>query len=474
MTQADSLQSHSRSLFLGAAKMSTLLTDEQREEVLRAACNGLPGPPPQPDAVDDEALARCAVELGYITRWQAEWLKRGRNKFTLGEYLIIDELGAGGMGEVYKAEHSMLGRIEAIKVLPLEKTTPEQIARFQHEIRAHAKLNHPNLARLSYAGRDGSRYYFVTEYVPGTDLRKLVRKHSRLTMQEAATIISQAAEGLEHAHNIGVIHRDIKPGNLLVTPEGHTKVIDLGLAGFVTVDREDQANQQRRLVGTPDYLAPEVIRNPASASPASDVYALGCTLYYAVSGKVPYPGGTSLQKLEKHKDPNVAPLNPQRFNPELDEPFLNVLADMMDKDPQRRIQTAAEVVSRLAPWTLESVPNAAEIEPLLPPLPARPTPQLLSQPANSSRLDSLEMHFLDEGELPNSVRDSIIHYLGQQPAANSGETPLRVDEEEVARLPLGIFIYPGSRLVPLLLLLAVGFIGLLVLGVNLILALKAS
>jgi serine/threonine protein kinase len=464
MTQAHSLQSHSRSLFLGAAKMSTLLSEEQREEVLRAACAAVPGPEAQPETIDDEVLARCAVELGFITRWQAEWLKRGRNKFTLGEYLIIDELGAGGMGQVFKAEHSMLGRIEAIKVLPHEKTTPDQIARFQHEIRAHAKLNHPNLARLSYAGRDGSRYYFVTEYVPGTDLRKLVRKHSRLTMQEAATIISQAAEGLEHAHTIGVIHRDIKPGNLLVTPEGHTKVIDLGLAGFVTVDSEDQANRQRRLVGTPDYLAPEVIRNPASASPASDVYALGCTLYYAISGKVPYPGGTSLEKLDKHKDMNAIPLNPQRFNPELDQAFLTVLADMMDKNPQRRIQTAQEVVSRLAAWTLETVPNAGDIESGASFLPSLQTPQALEELASNSTLASLEMHFLDEGELPNSVRDSILHVLEQNtPASHSSEAPIRVEEADVARLPLGIYIYPSSRLVPLLMLLTVAFLGLLAL-----------
>lgn len=443
--------------------MSTLLTEEQREEVLRAACTALPGPPAKPETIEDEVLARCAVELGFITRWQAEWLKRGRNKFTLGEYLIIDEIGAGGMGEVYKAEHKMLGRIEAIKVLPLEKTTPEQIARFQHEIRAHAKLNHPNLARLSYAGRDNSRYYFVTEYVPGTDLRKLVRRHSRLTMQEAATIISQAAEGLEHAHTIGVIHRDIKPGNLLVTPEGHTKVIDLGLAGFVTVEGEDLANRQKRLVGTPDYLAPEVIRNPASASPASDVYALGCTLYYAISGKVPYPGGTSLQKLEKHKDMSIVPLNPQRFNPELVQPFLTVLADMMEKNPQRRIQTAAEVVSRLAAWTLETVPNAGEIEPGLPPLPARPTPQMIGETPNNSSLASLEMHFLDEGELPQSVRDSIIHVLEQTTPANSTDTPLRVDEDDVYRLPMGIYIYPSSRLVPLLALFTSVLLSLLLL-----------
>jgi serine/threonine protein kinase len=238
----------------------------------------------------------------------------------------------------------------------------------------------------------------------------------------------------------------------------------LGLAGFVTVEDEDQANRQRRLVGTPDYLAPEVIRNPASASPASDVYALGCTLYYAVSGKVPYPGGTSQQKMDKHKDLSAVPLNPQRFNPDLDQAFLNVLADMMDKDPQRRIQTAAEVVSRLAPWTLETVPNAGEIEPGSQTVPPRLVPQVSGNSQNSSTLGSLEMHFLDEGELPQSVRDSIIHVLEQKtPSSSSSETPVRVEEEDVARLPLGIYIYPSSRLVPLLGILTAVIISVLLL-----------
>ena len=168
-----------------------------------------------------------------MNRWQVEQLKAGKTKFTLGPYRIFDSIGKGGMGDVFKGEHTMLGRIEAVKVLPKHKTTPDSIVRFHREIRAQAQLDHPNLVRLTFAGQDGAAWFFVTEYVPGIDLRKLVRRRGKLSMTEAATIISQTAEGLAYAHERDLVHRDIKPGNILVTPDGRTKVIDLGLAAFL-------------------------------------------------------------------------------------------------------------------------------------------------------------------------------------------------------------------------------------------------
>ncbi len=344
----------SYSVFCSAALASGLLTPDQLERVLIAAY-----PDAVPAALDDEPIAAQAVALGLLNRWQAEQLRAGRTKFSLGQYQILDSIGQGGMGHVFKAEHSMLGRIEAVKVLPKSKSTPEAIASFRREIRAQAQLDHPNLVRLSYAGQEGSTYFFVTEYVPGVDLRRLVRKNGRLTMQQAATIIAQAAHGLDHAHRSGLVHRDIKPGNLLVTPEGRTKVADLGLAGYL---REEEAGlddpRAGRIVGTADYLAPETIRNPGEVSPASDIYSLGCTLYYAVTGKVPFPGGSTRDKLRRQCE--EVPLTPQRLNPELDDAFVEVLAAMMEKDPAQRIASAEEVIRRLAPWTLQSVPIAVQ------------------------------------------------------------------------------------------------------------------
>jgi eukaryotic-like serine/threonine-protein kinase len=175
---------------------------------------------PAPLAVSDELLGQRLVDLGYLNRWQVEQLKEGRTKFTLGPYRIVNAIGQGGMGHVFKAEHKLLGRIEAIKVLPKTKSTPEAIAAFQREIRAQAQLDHPNLVRVSFADFEGETYFLVTEYVPGTDLRRLVRRNGPLPFAIAATIVSQAAEALHYAHRRGLVHRDVKPGNLLVTPLG--------------------------------------------------------------------------------------------------------------------------------------------------------------------------------------------------------------------------------------------------------------
>jgi len=301
-----------------------------------------------PLAVSDDLLGERLVELGYLNRWQVEQLKEGRTKFTLGPYRIVNAIGQGGMGHVFKAEHKLLGRIEAIKVLPKAKSTPEAIAAFQREIRAQAQLDHPNLVRVSFADFEGETYFLVTEYVPGTDLRRLVRRNGPLPYPIAATIISQAADALHYAHRRGLVHRDVKPGNLLVTPDGHTKITDLGLAWYLMDDPEMRTGKKNSLVGTADYLAPESIRQPDKILPVSDIYSLGCTLYYAVTGKVPFPGGNTSDKMRRHL--GETPLNPLHFNPDLPEEFCDVIAAMMNKNPDRRTPTAAAVVDLLRPW----------------------------------------------------------------------------------------------------------------------------
>ena len=309
-----------------------------------------------PGETDDERLADKLVELGHLNRWQAGQLLRGRVRFTLGPYRIIDALGQGGMGQVFKGEHTVMKRLVAVKVLPRQKSTPDAMARFRREIQAQAQLDHPNLVRALDAGHDGNVDYLVTEYVRGADLRRIVRTQGKMGMAEAASIIWQAAHGLAHAHAKGLIHRDIKPGNLLVTPEGLTKISDLGLVGFFT-DEGRTDLEGRKIVGTADYLSPEQITSPESLTPASDIYSLGCTLYYAVTGKVPYPGGSVRDKARAHL--NSQPLDPRRLNPTLDDEFVDLIADMMAKDVTMRIQTAEEVIARIAPWVRVPVPVAA-------------------------------------------------------------------------------------------------------------------
>src|SRR5262245_30698530 len=226
--------STTNSVFRNAALASGLLSQQQLDDALAGLTKEAAGARPQAtEPISDEILGQRLVDLGYLNRWQIEQLKEGRTKFTLGPYRIVNAIGQGGMGHVFKAEHKLLGRIEAIKVLPKSKSTPDAVAAFQREIRAQAQLDHPNLVRVSYADYEGDTYFFVTEYVPGTDLRKLVRRNGPIPYTTAATIISQAAEGLHYAHRRGLVHRDVKPGNLLVTPEGRTKITDLGLAWFL-------------------------------------------------------------------------------------------------------------------------------------------------------------------------------------------------------------------------------------------------
>ena len=302
-----------RTVFQNSAIVSGLVTLEQlgqAESSLRAA---LPPPLALTTVIGDEQLAARLVETSILTNYQAEQLRAGRTKLNLGPYIITDWIGQGGMGQVFKAVHKMMGRECAVKVLPTHKATPESIANFTREIRTQAQLDHPHLVRAFDAGHDGKVHYLVTEYVPGTDLRRLVRSRGTLTVQQAAKVILQAALGLAYAHSRGLIHRDVKPGNILVTPEGVAKVSDLGLAGYM--DEGDLDPRAGKIVGTADYLSPEQIRTPREVTKASDIYSLGCTLYYAVCGKVPFPGGSTRDKARRHCE--ETPWHPRRFNPEL-------------------------------------------------------------------------------------------------------------------------------------------------------------
>lgn len=315
---------------------------------------------------DANVIAATLVKSGVITEYQAKQLLVGRSKLNLGPYLVTDFIGQGGMGQVFKAVHEVLGRECAVKVLPLDKfaagdaansaEAQEQLESFRREIRIQAGLDNPYLVRAFDAGNDRRVHYLVTEYVPGNDLRKLIKSNGRLSMNDAALIISQAALGLQYAHDQGLIHRDVKPGNILVTPDGHAKVSDIGLATWsMALDDDPRAG---KIVGTADYLSPEQVRDPMSVGPLSDIYSLGCTLYYAVTGKVPFPGGDSRSKCRRHCE--QTPFHPRKFAPDLSEEFVDIIADMMEKDPARRIQSAAEVAERLEPWA-DSVPEMVDV-----------------------------------------------------------------------------------------------------------------
>ncbi len=341
--------SESDGAFKAAALASGLITPTQLDYAARLAKHRL-----VTDSATDElsqrALADILVEQSMLTRYQADQLAAGRTKLTLGPYVVTDWIGQGGMGQVFKAVHQVMGRECAVKVLPLHRATAETLTSFNREIRLQARLDCPYLVRAFDAGQDGNVHYLVTEYVPGSDLRKLVKtRRSPLPIHQAAGIIMQAAMGLDYAHQQEMIHRDVKPGNILVTPDGMAKVSDVGLAGFAFELNDDP--RAGKIVGTADYLSPEQIRTPLEITNASDIYSLGCTLYYAVCGKVPFPGGDSASKIRRHL--SETPVHPRKFQPELFDEFVDIIADMMEKNPRERIQTCSEVIARLEPWAGE-------------------------------------------------------------------------------------------------------------------------
>lgn len=411
----------SKTLFRNSALLSRLVTQEQMDQALEILGAESSAPYQPAEEVSDESLAAKLVQMKVLTPYQADQLKSGRTKLNLGPYIITDWIGQGGMGQVFKAVHEMMGRESAVKVLPLTKATPEAIAHFTREIRTQAQLDHPHLVRAFDAGHDGNVHYLVVEYVPGTDLRRLVRSQGPLPVQQAASIIMQAAQGLDYAHKRGLIHRDVKPGNILVTPDGVAKVSDLGLAGFI--HEADQDPRAGKIVGTADYLAPEQITTPLEFTPRSDIYSLGCTLYYAVTGKVPFPGGTPSTKIRRHCE--ETPWHPRRFNSEVSEEFVEVIADMMEKDPQKRIQTAKEVASRLDPFASDARP--------IPSQRMRKSPWMPPPLPTGREEDSLH----DTGSASYDGRDLLQESSGQvsqgtDSVASSGQETKRVKQFPVA------------------------------------------
>lgn len=294
----------------------------------------------------DQAVADTLVQSKVLTPFQAREMLAGRKRFRLGQYTVLDEVARGGMGQVFRAEHAMMGREVAVKVLPRAKATPESEAAFRREMRMLGRLDHENLVRAFDAGYDAMVYYLVTELVPGIDLKRQIQKTGVMDEATAASVIAQAAKGLAYAHDQGLVHRDVKPGNLLVMPDGRVKVLDLGLAGS---QLEEESARLGRVVGTMDYIAPEQIRTPDDVGPSADIYALGCTLYYAVCGQVPFPDGTRREKMQRHL--YEVPPSIHKLAPWLSVDFCRLIESMMAKDPDQRLRSATEVVERLRPWT---------------------------------------------------------------------------------------------------------------------------
>jgi hypothetical protein len=274
-----------------------------------------------------------------------------RPHLVLGNYRILERIGSGGMGWVFRAEHRRMQRIVALKVLaPAGRLSADAVSRFQQEVRAVARLSHPHVVTAHDADEANGVHFLVTEFVPGMDLASHVKTRGPMPVELAGRCIAQAGMGLAYAHQKGVVHRDIKPANLLLDPEGNVKVLDLGLARIIDDAGAVQGapaglTQTGHILGTVDFMAPEQSLNTKYADQRSDIYSLGCTLYYLLAGKPMYDGETIMERLLAHRERPIPSLVSIRAD--VPQALDAVFRKMVAKQPADRYSSMEEVIAAL-------------------------------------------------------------------------------------------------------------------------------
>ncbi len=327
--------------FLAVLERSKLLKPEEFAEIQRLA----------QEAIDPADLAKTLVRKGTLTRWQAGQLLAGRSKCTVGKYKLLELLGRGGMGSVYLGEHVMMNRRVAIKIIPRHiGKDPAGLERFLAEARTIASLDHPNVVQAYSVDNEGDQYYLVMEYVDGLDLKRLVEAEGPLDCASAVDYVRQAADGLAHAHARNMVHCDIKPSNLIVNPQGVVKILDMGLARL-TGQKHVNGNtseQDERILGSVDFMAPEQALHTADFNHRADIYSLGCTLYFLLTGHPPFPEGTLPERILKHQNQEPQSIASERSD--VPQSLIDICKKMMAKRPDNRYQTADELSQVLAAW----------------------------------------------------------------------------------------------------------------------------
>lgn len=399
------------------------------------------------DVTRGKVMARKLVEQGVLTRFQAERLLGGvTTGFFMGPYRILELLGKGGMGRVYKAEHRSMKRIVALKVLSSNTLKTERAVQlFLHEIRAVGVLQHPNIVSAYDANEVQGKYYLVLEYVDGPNLDQLVRQQGPLPVGLACDYVRQAANGLQFAHELGMVHRDVKPANILVQRQtadgdpGLVKLGDFGLARLATPTAAHAGTdgspatiftRDNTVMGTPDYLSPEQSRDLHQTDIRSDLYSLGCSFYFLLTGEPPYAGGSALEKIIRHATEVPRPLTSHRAD--LPAEVVAVVTRLMAKQPDDRFRVPAELARALAPFAV-TAPT-----PWLPPrsaaecfLDIQATPHeeavpdlghdLATQPAEDADLATLASGEVDEaGEPAPPPLSAIMAKARQQQSSQVG------------------------------------------------------
>jgi serine/threonine-protein kinase len=347
------MQLESAQDLIEALRSSGLFTPEQFTGLLRELA---------PLAGNAVAMVEHLVESGYLTNYQLGKVLRGRaSDLLVGPYVITDKLGSGGMGKVYSARCVDDGRTVALKVVrPALVQNPTVRGRYAREVQAAGALSHENIVGILGAGEANGRVYMAMEFVNGIDLARLMRDFEMVKVEEACEYIRQAALGLQHAHERGFVHRDVKPSNLVVAGERHlpqstepavVKLLDLGLAR--AIDPDDMVapdlTRDHAVVGTPDYMAPEQAKSSRHVDPRADLYSLGCTLYFLLTGRVPFPYPSAIEKILAHLNELPTPL--QGLRPEVSAALAGIVARLMAKRPEDRFPSAEALAEALVPHT---------------------------------------------------------------------------------------------------------------------------
>jgi serine/threonine-protein kinase len=331
-----------------------LLTDEAAGRVAAAARAG---------AIDH--FPRLLVEAG-MTRFQARFALAGHAaRLVFGPYQLLDKVGEGGMGIVYKARHARLGRIDAVKVLRSDKIGSRTMAkRFLREIQLTSSLEHPHVVRATDAGVVGKQLYLATEFVEGTDLATLVQTRGPLTVADACLVIYQTALALKHIHEKGLVHRDLKPSNLIRDHASRAvKILDLGLSGFNRAKSVPGSNatltREGVLLGTPDFMAPEQVQNPHAVDIRADLYGLGCTFFFLLTARPPYDG-SPVEKMYYHGfAPPPSLVLPNGLTPPAG--LADIIARLMAKKPEDRFQTPQALIDAMLALRPGSASNSGTL-----------------------------------------------------------------------------------------------------------------
>jgi serine/threonine protein kinase len=410
--------------FFDHLRQSRLLPDAQVEQLATRFA--------EPDSV--RAIADVLIAEHVLTPFQAKQLlaKKGQ-RLGLGQYRLLEEIGQGGFGRVYKARHVVMDRVVALKVIALEYAD-DAAARnwFRREVLAATRVQHPNIVMAFDANEEDGVLYLVMEFVEGMDLDTMIRRQGPLPISLACEIIRQAARALEHAAELGLVHRDIKPANLLI---GHkkaadenpsdprhpvVKVTDFGLARLhgLTKNASLVSSGEGAFLGSPFYVSPEQAQSASDADIRSDLYSLGCTFYYALAGQKPFNAATPLQVIVKHMQAEPEPL--QKLRPEVPSSIAAIVHRLLEKDPARRFQTPTELLS-----ALELVGEMESTTPDVSPPPLRPTPIHFTAASLQERTRFVAQLASEAASWEQSAKEKLDDFAHPRPASGTATVALR-------------------------------------------------